>query len=268
MSELPIALTTDKSKSSTGLLPAIFTDPFKNHLSEQFHGIESGDAEKDRAIYEIWLAHRKQQALEAEMKSQLAAKIEEHVSTRRPKSAGTNYVTASRFGDLKQRPLSAIRRLAQMVASSEKGNSDKPAAVADGDVEEEDAVHSQPLPVTEVASVQSILPPLPRSKRPVKRHDVYLYLSDSDDDVDRPLSSKVRNLPREGTVALNKSILARERPASSRRFYELASTDPELKVISRVLFRYETLFLSLECRFCIDIPISDECRLLLSRLNG
>lgn len=229
MSELPLALKSDGAMSTSGILPSIFTDPLRNWKSEQFHGIESGDAEKDRAIYEIWLAHRKQQALEAEMKSQLAAKIEEHMSTRRPKSAGTNYVAAGRFGELRQRPLSAMRRLAQMVVTSEKeaSISDGTVILADGEAEGQ---QSQSVQVSDATSIQSSLPPLPRLKRPVKRHDVYLYLSDSDDDVDRPLSSKLRQMQGEGTAALNKSILARERPASSRRFCELASTDPELKV--------------------------------------
>lgn len=219
MAELPF----DPKPPQEGFLPFVFSDSRKEKVTEHFHGIDTEDEEKDKAIYEIWLANRRQQALEAETKAQLAAKIEEHVSKRRPKSAGTT--SASRISDLRRRPLSAMRRLAQMVVSKEPP---KDAVVAESEVPVEE--HPPSGSAAETVEVTAKLPPLPKPRRPLKRHDVYLYLSDSDDDVDRPLSSTLRRQQEEGTLSLNKSILARERPASSRRLYELSANDPELKV--------------------------------------
>ena len=179
-------------------------------------------------MYALWASARREEALEEDAHRELIAKMDEVTHERRrreltssqrylrPQSAGAN--ASSDRPNLPQRPLSAMKQIARAFQAQLK-----PLAAPPGSCQSS-------MDMAGNLSLDLNIAPMTVNQRPWKRHQIYMYLSDSDDDVDRPLSSKIKGIDPVEITASEWGFLHQERPASSRRLHEMSYNDPELKV--------------------------------------
>jgi hypothetical protein len=214
LSELPAHYQLQPNNES--LLPLILNQnsPEKlkyrdREIKDEYEHIVTDDDVTERELQKLWLQNRRELLQEDEARAQLSVRMKNFEDNRvtaraRPQSASSVPIAPleGRFDESIQRPLSAMRQLAQRIVAKDSAPSEM--------------VGRNP-------------------HRLLQRYDVYMYLSDSDDDIEAPLNPALRHLDPGATSAFGKTLLRKERPKSAQHLKKLAEGDPEVKVIPTIL---------------------------------